>query len=86
MKFHPLLDPAHARAAQTRLIEGFAPGMKRRNLQKVVDARGQFLADERGMLAANQYGCNSLRHVMIERDGFVHGHFRVEPAASADAI
>jgi hypothetical protein len=64
---------------QSRLIEKFAPGMKRRNLQKVVDARRQFLANERGMPAANQYGCKSLGQMIvqlpIEGGELIHGHF-----------
>ncbi|WP_334364257.1 hypothetical protein [Bradyrhizobium sp. AZCC 1578] len=82
MKIHPLLDPLQAQAPKARLPKEFAPGMERRNLEKVVDARGWFLADEPRVVTANQYGCNSLRQIaidmLLERDGFYHDRFHVE--------
>ena len=86
MKCHPLFDPLHTQAPQARLPKKFVPGMKRCNLEEVVDARGWLFANEACVMAANQYGCNPLRQIaidmLLDRGGFSHGRFHVEAANS----
>ena len=81
MKPHPSFNPLNAQPSQAWLAEEFVPGMQRRNLEQVVDARGWLLADEACMLAADQDGCNPLRqiaiHRLLDKGGFCHGRFHV---------